>query len=628
MTKKDRFLFKLYLTNDEERLKSEPKTSKKQIEFRFAGFTPTNDFVSLIANSFINIITFHCIRFSSNQIDVLCDMIKKSETLTEFAVSSCNLPNDLCLKIAESLRTNSLIKKLNFEENYFGCSGAKIISEILAKNDVLKCINLGCNGINDEGGKALGKALEKNTSLVELNLWGNEFGSLTANAFKLAFSKNQKIALRFLTLNNWTNLTSSDTKDISLFYNCRSLEYLNIYGSRESEIFTHLFKCDKSEFSGSSITDLIIRYNDVREFFGGILKFVSNSNMLKTLDFKSCYFITSEIENLCNVIKLSSNLERLKFGCHSENKGYGKIIGELIKNNKSLRHLGFSRNSHGSEGEEYFIAAALSSNKTLKELDLYHNKTGNSFLRAIGNSFDTGECGIEILNIGSNEESGEHAAFFYSSICNSKLKKLIFRGIKFDKSSIVSFQEMLKNEKCPLEDVEFGSARHENGHFIAIIKALETNTSISKISFGNVKNNDSSAECALARLFSLNCVISDISVGFDKNTCNGTKKMLRALCFNVSIVKLDISSKENEIMSFVDLISRIFIYNKSLADLRFDLNENCDSKGLVRLLESLPENKYLDHLKLYIGDHSITFNPQETEDIKSSLKANTSLTFF
>ena len=69
--------------------------------------------------------------------------------------------NDGCAKeLAEALKTNTALTKLNLYDNSFRYAGAKELAEALKINTVLMTLNLSYNYINNRGAKELARISE------------------------------------------------------------------------------------------------------------------------------------------------------------------------------------------------------------------------------------------------------------------------------------------------------------------------------------------------------------------------------------------------------------------------------------------------------------------------------------
>ena len=67
--------------------------------------------------------------------------------------------------------------ELNLNENNMGDQGAEQIADALKTNTTLRKLELGLNYITDVGAKSLLEALEANTTLEYLGISGNEIES-------------------------------------------------------------------------------------------------------------------------------------------------------------------------------------------------------------------------------------------------------------------------------------------------------------------------------------------------------------------------------------------------------------------------------------------------------------------
>lgn len=75
--------------------------------------------------------------------------------------------------IAELLRSNTVVKRLDLARNQVTDAGAKALAQMLCENSTLEYLNLESNLIGGKGGAALARSIPENKSLQYLNLMYN-----------------------------------------------------------------------------------------------------------------------------------------------------------------------------------------------------------------------------------------------------------------------------------------------------------------------------------------------------------------------------------------------------------------------------------------------------------------------
>jgi Ran GTPase-activating protein (RanGAP) involved in mRNA processing and transport len=106
--------------------------------------------------------------------EILCECLKKNETLTSLELIRNNIGIPGAKSIAELIEVNKTILQLNISENKIACLGSKSISEALSfRNSFLKSLNVENNKIEYEGVQAMLNMLTINNTLSYLFLKGN-----------------------------------------------------------------------------------------------------------------------------------------------------------------------------------------------------------------------------------------------------------------------------------------------------------------------------------------------------------------------------------------------------------------------------------------------------------------------
>ena len=97
--------------------------------------------------------------------------------------------------LAEALRENSSLTKLELDANSIGDAGAQALAETLRENSSLATLRLAGNSIGDAGAQALAEALGENSSLATLELGSNGIGAAGAQALAEAVEGDEQPAV-------------------------------------------------------------------------------------------------------------------------------------------------------------------------------------------------------------------------------------------------------------------------------------------------------------------------------------------------------------------------------------------------------------------------------------------------
>eukprot|EP00434_Breviolum_minutum_P037107 symbB.v1.2.032890.t1/scaffold4013.1/size46388/1 len=110
-----------------------------------------------------------------------------------FTLQDGNLATPRIQELAEGLKNNSILTKLNLYNNNIGDTGAQGLAEMLKHNSTLTDLYLGCNNIGPEGAQALAEGLKHNSTLTNLSLYFNKLGDTGAQGFAEMLKHNSAL---------------------------------------------------------------------------------------------------------------------------------------------------------------------------------------------------------------------------------------------------------------------------------------------------------------------------------------------------------------------------------------------------------------------------------------------------
>ena len=97
--------------------------------------------------------------------------------------------------VAEALKVNTSLTKIDLRWNNIGDEGAKYVAEALKVNTSLTKINLFHNNIGAEGAKYVAEALKVNTSLTNIRLGWNNIGAEGKHSLREAWKHSDGLRL-------------------------------------------------------------------------------------------------------------------------------------------------------------------------------------------------------------------------------------------------------------------------------------------------------------------------------------------------------------------------------------------------------------------------------------------------
>jgi Ran GTPase-activating protein (RanGAP) involved in mRNA processing and transport len=140
-------------------------------------------------------------------IDVIADALRVNTTITNLNLSRNNLEEYGTQKITDALYTNTTITKLNLSSNWLRENGALVIAEALYVITTLRSLNLSHNYLrknsfsSEIGIIEIANALCKNESITELDLEHNKIGLNGARELSKALCVNTTLKILSLEHN-------------------------------------------------------------------------------------------------------------------------------------------------------------------------------------------------------------------------------------------------------------------------------------------------------------------------------------------------------------------------------------------------------------------------------------------
>lgn len=132
-------------------------------------------------------------QITNQGMNLICNELKTKKvpcSLTALNLSSCSLKARDVLLLAESLRHNKSLIKLDLSANGLDSKCGGYIANVLSVNFSLGVLSLADNELLDEFIDTLVASLKKNVTLFECDLTGNPFTTTGANTLFNAVRTN------------------------------------------------------------------------------------------------------------------------------------------------------------------------------------------------------------------------------------------------------------------------------------------------------------------------------------------------------------------------------------------------------------------------------------------------------
>ncbi|XP_059817780.1 ribonuclease inhibitor-like isoform X3 [Hypanus sabinus] len=281
--------------------------------------------------------------------------------------------------LTSALSTNCSLTELDLAGNKLGDSGMKLVSEALRNPGCkIQKLCLGSVSLTAAGVVDLVSALSTNRSLTELDLAGNKLGDsgvkLVFEALRNPGCKIQKLCLRSV------GLTAAGVVDLT------------------SALSTN-----------PSLTELDLRDNELGDS-GVKLVFEAVRNpgcKIQNLCLRSVGLTAAGVLDLASAVSTNCSLAELDLGGNKLGDSGVKLVFEALRNPKCKIQKLCLRSVGLTAAGVVDLTSALSTNRSLTELDLGYNKLGDSGVKLVSEALKNPECKIQTLGLRGNRFSSD-----------------------------------------------------------------------------------------------------------------------------------------------------------------------------------------------------------------------------
>ena len=517
--------------------------------------------LNLSHNNFKNTITFKNLKianvnkfnFSNNNINktstkfngiALFKFLSRCTNLQVLDLSSTNLQDTGCIEMLNALDIYSLIK-IDISNNGIQTHAADKIAVLLSKNDDLEELDLSCNHLQELGIRNV---------LDSLNI---------LNLKKLNISNNHMYITSDPNHIGGILVSATTLTELDLSYNYLSARYIYCFLCQAEDIFMNLIKFN---ISGNDISD------GAASTLGRVL---SKSTKLKELNLSDINLDAEGVSKIFNWLRVSN----------------------LIKFSISHNNI--------TDLEADYIAAFLSENTDLEELDLSHNKLQSAGAKSICR---TNLSKLTHFNISHNNikiEAANDIAAFLSS--NAKLQVLdlsynylhakIFSGIKhisnlisLDISHNIIIDEateelatvLLHNFK--LQELDFSYSNLSSSDAVNIFKGMKNITNLISFNISHNTINDEAAD-ELATVLVHNFKLQELDFSYNNLSSPDAVKIFKGMKNITNLISFNIS--HNTINDeAADELATVLVHNFKLQELDFSYN-NLSSPDAVKIFKGM-----------------------------------------
>jgi len=482
----------------------------------------------------------YMIKDTDYAMELLSRCLQDNSSLRELHLLWFNMvTSERARKIAEILKFNTVLQKLDISHQNICEDGAKAIGDGLKNNNTLQELIMAGTKLTDQGITTLMNALELNSGLKKLDLSDKFLASLVA-----------------------TNAISNYLHDNT------SLQVLNLSSSRITNGLSELMR---GLFKNTSLHKLALSTNYFHDMGDIICTFLKENKTVLELDVSNCI-----------------NLRKMDF----------KEFYEGLTENKTLQSLNISRNNLYNSGLTC-LAECLQKNCTLKQLDLSDNEI--KIWESNHKQFCTKICqlckSLQHLNISNNRiffDKSKAESNFLSN--NNTLLMLAMSNCDISSSGTVLIAEVKVNTTLKILDTSHNEI-YDVG-IINIANSLKHNNSMEELNLSST-NMTSSGATQIADTLYVNTALRELNISHNTLESNGVAAMAECLKKNFTLQKLDVSCC-NITSITVSMFTDAIKVNKGLRT--FDLSENALLNDTfefnITVLDAMHFNKHITFLGL------------------------------
>ncbi|XP_051865129.1 ribonuclease inhibitor-like [Pristis pectinata] len=530
--------------------------------------------------------------------------------------------------LASALGTNKSLMEIHLSGNKLGISAVKLVSSAL-RNPLCKIQQLELwdeEGLWDDCTEVHDSALGTNDPLMHLHLYDGELGDsgmkLLAAALKITKYKIKRLWLKNLGL-TYTGIEEI----ISVLSTHRSLTELDVSGNKFGDSGVKLVsaalrdpKCklqrlrlDGASLSASytnervsalsgndSLLDLDLNDNKLGdsgvELLAAALKITKRK--IQRLKMWGVGLTDSGAEDLLSALSTKRSLTELNLGCNKLGDQGVKLVSAILSNPQcEIQRLWLDSVGLTDSGVEDLVSA-LSTNRSLMELNLCSNELENSRVKLLAAALRNPECKILRLELDEAILSADCSEDLVSvlSKSNSPMQAEL-RGNELGDSGVKLLAEALRITKYKIQRLVLRRVGLTDSGVEDLVSALSANQSLTELNLGFNELGDSGVKLLSAALRGPEYEIQRLVLDHVGLTDSAAEFLASALSTQLSLTELDLTGNSLG-DSGVKLLSaalsnpecniqRLELYNVGLRD-----------AGAEDLVSALSTNRSLTELEM------------------------------
>ena len=536
---------------------------------------------SLQMNTKLISLTLHYI--TNNGIKKIAEAIKVNIRLQKLNISNNWILDHGAIAISNSLKNNISLQEFDMSSNKITSEGAKYIAEAIQVNTTLKKLDLSSNALSNDGAAIISNSLQFNISLQELNISMNKITSKGAKYIAEAIQVNKTLKKLDLSHNALSNDGAAPIS-VSLQFNI-SLQELNM---------------SRNEVTSEGIKK--------------ITEALHVNKTLKRLDLSINKIADEGINFISDALKDNISLQQLNISHSDLTNREIKVIAEAIKLNSTLQNINISKNHISTEGLLYFMEA-VKNNCTLQVVNITHNNVTRSGFTSIKQCIENFQHPIQIIASWNEIRKGGKLVTkitTYTSSDPDDIEEDVWSRDEYDGDHLVMcLSECLKEDnivqKVDLTNYYYSNNKITSKGAIKIAEAIKVNKTLQELDIHDNNISDNGA-AAISDALKSNNSLQILNMSYNNITSEGAKLIAEAIKINKTLQELDISHN-NISDDGAAAISDVLKSNNSLQILSMSHNK-ITSEGAKLIAEAIKVNTTLHTLDLrqYVIFDRVSFN--------------------
>ncbi|KAK5577204.1 hypothetical protein RB653_002144 [Dictyostelium firmibasis] len=519
------------------------------------------------------------------------------------------------IRFGGSPECENITSSTNGQLNMSGGSSGSDGGSPLATSFTNSLISSGSNNNNNNTGSKKNPNLELETICLVCKLWGCKLAPQVFTYFTVKSPKHLRSLIQLTT----QGLVEGGKK-FKFYYVAMNIDksstfqkFMNVVKHTMPDRLPEKFMkaTTKPILSNSFSKNLFTQFFEVANsmtYFRFYQKWISPENFmaignaLKTntsithLSFRHGNLDDDSIDAVINALSENTTIESIDFRGNKLGNGTAIKLAQLMASNKtSLKTIDFFYNHIAPEGG-VALARAMKTNNKLEKLYLRLNYINGQTAIALGNSLAHNSTLKSVHLDHIDDQSG---AVFFESLGKSTttvLSELNLSNCQLEGSSASEISKTLSKKTSTLVEINFKSNKL-GGSLLSIAKALEVNSTITRLNLSDNRIFDTSGGWELADALSNNRTITALSLSTNSLGNGFAEGIARALnTTTCSLKSLDISGNQIDYAG-AKYIAEALSNNKTLKLLNMSQNKLSPQFGQL-IADSLKVNRSLIHLEL------------------------------